>query len=65
MRIIREFTSYLPFSEHVTSRRDCDTRVINELRPYLNESDLEYIMTTKDLKELKVTIYINKVHLPF
>ena len=40
-------------------------RYMNEPRLYPNESDLEYKMTNKNLKELKVTTYINKMHRPF
>ena len=38
---------------------------MNEPRPHLNESDHGNRITKKDLKELKVTTYTNKVHLPF
>ena len=38
---------------------------MNEPRPHLDESDLEDRMIKKGLKELKVTTYTNKVHLPF
>ena len=45
---------------------ECDTRVIkyymNELRLYLNENDPEDKIVKKNLKQLKVTTYINKVH---
>lgn len=37
---------------------------MNELRLHPNESYPEYRMTKKDLEEMKVTTYINKVHLP-
>ena len=39
--------------------------VSKESRPYLNENDLEDKMTKKCLKELKITIYINKVLIQF
>ena len=35
--------------------------IVNELRSHLNENNLEDKMTKKDLKESKVTRYINKV----
>ena len=38
---------------------------MNEQKSQPNESHLEDRMTKKDLKELKVTTYTNKVHLPF
>ena len=38
---------------------------MNELRPHPNESGPENRMTKKGLKEMKVTTYTNKVHLPF
>ena len=38
---------------------------MNEPRQHLNKSDFEDRMTTKDLKEMKVTTYINKVHFHF
>lgn len=46
-----------------------DTRIkerqMNELRPHSNESHLGDRITKKGLKEIKVTIYTNKVHLLF
>ena len=38
---------------------------MNELRLYPNESNPENTMTKKDLKELKITIYTNNVHISF
>ena len=38
---------------------------MNELRPHSNESVLENRTIKKDLKEVKVTTYIDKVYLPF
>ena len=38
---------------------------MNGRRTHLNESDLEDRITKKKLKELKVIIYTNKVHLHF
>lgn len=38
---------------------------MNKPRPYRNESNPEDKMTRKDLKEMEVTTYTNKVHLPF
>ena len=40
-------------------------RYINESRLDLNESDHEDWMTKKGLRELKVIIYTNKMHLLF
>ena len=37
---------------------------MNELKLHMNESDYEARIIKKDLKELKVTIYANRVHLP-
>ena len=38
---------------------------MNKTIPHLNESDLENRMTQKNLKELKVNIYTNKMHFHF
>ena len=47
----------------------CDTRIknryMNKLKSHLNENNPENMMTKKSLKNMKVTIYINNVHLPF
>ena len=40
----------------------CDTWVMNKSRLYSNERDPEDNIVKKDLKELKVTSYINNVH---
>ena len=53
---------YLAFLQYDTQVNE---RYINKLRPRPNESDFEYRMTEKNIKELKVTTYTNKVHLPY
>ena len=38
---------------------------MNESRPHSNESDPKDMMVKKDLQELKITIYTNKIYFHF